>query len=374
MSRRARLAASLTLSFLQLSSALAGAQMEYVVETVAGTGARGSRDGRAAEAEFYDPGSLAVAEDGSLYVGDSMNGVRRVHDGIVSTLPLPWQQYYVQGVAVRDTRLFLAVAVPEETRPERLRSTLATYDLESGAVRDLSPGTCITLSSPRPYHCLNEPHGVSLMEDAVLTSTFFHSTVYAVDFDGGNPFLYAGHSQASVAAFGGTLNDGGAAQGAYMGIIGSIDVDGEGNLYLTDAEHCLVRRVDRRGIIRTVAGGKGLPQPVLDEACGYSGDGAPAVLASLGDHPTVGVGPKRDLFIAHRRKIRYVDAEGRISTIAGRTNSTCDADGGCCAGDGGPALEADLSRPNMGDVTADGVVYFLESDGCPRVRALRRVR
>lgn len=375
--RRAGPAARLALVFagvLGTSVAALGADVSYTIETFAGSGVRGSRDGSLREAEFYDPGHLALADDGTMYVSDNFNGVRRIRDGMVSTLPLLRGIGYAAGVVVRGATLYLAIDVPEEDEPDRLRSTVLVYDLESDTVRDLLPGNCHRRQTPYPWHCLNRPQDLALMDDVILAGTFFHSTVYAFHYDGGHPFLYAGQSDEPTDELGVGINEGGAAQGARILTVTSIDVDPRGNLYVGDSNHCLVRQVDPKGIIRTVAGGKGSTEDVREVGCGDSGDGGPAVLAALGDHLTVKVGRNRDLFIAHRRKIRYVDATGRISTVAGKDDSVCAAEGGCCAGDGGPALEADLERPIMGAVAADGAVYFLETDGCSRVRVLRPIR
>jgi hypothetical protein len=64
-----------------------------IVSTYAGTcGKEGSRDGSIAEATFANPRSLALAEDGTLFVADFGNGVRAIGpDGRVRTLPIPAQ-------------------------------------------------------------------------------------------------------------------------------------------------------------------------------------------------------------------------------------------------------------------------------------------
>src|SRR6266487_4431360 len=59
-----------------------------VVTTFAGSGARGSADGNGAEASFWNPSSLAVDSSGNVYVGDTDNNkIRKITpSGTVTTL------------------------------------------------------------------------------------------------------------------------------------------------------------------------------------------------------------------------------------------------------------------------------------------------
>eukprot|EP00397_Hematodinium_sp_SG-2012_P012167 GEMP01012330.1.p1 GENE.GEMP01012330.1~~GEMP01012330.1.p1 ORF type:complete len:408 (-),score=110.43 GEMP01012330.1:1640-2863(-) len=62
-----------------------------VVNTLAGTGKRGSRDGRQTEAEFYRPSSVAIDDENNIFVADSGNKcLRKISaiDGIVSTIAI----------------------------------------------------------------------------------------------------------------------------------------------------------------------------------------------------------------------------------------------------------------------------------------------
>jgi DNA-binding beta-propeller fold protein YncE len=57
------------------------------VETIAGSGDAGFRDGELSEAKFEDPSGIEVGEDGSIYVADTGNQrIRRIHNGMVTTI------------------------------------------------------------------------------------------------------------------------------------------------------------------------------------------------------------------------------------------------------------------------------------------------
>ena len=54
---------------------------------VAGSGLEGGADGAAAEASFFAPEGVAVADDGSIYVSDAVGAaVRRIKRGVVTTV------------------------------------------------------------------------------------------------------------------------------------------------------------------------------------------------------------------------------------------------------------------------------------------------
>src|SRR5437870_5171641 len=67
------------------------------------------------------------------------------------------------------------------------------------------------------------------------------------------------------------VGDGGSALNAQLSDAQCLAVDRAGNVYIADPNNHRVRRVDRSGTIRTVAG---------TGYAGFSGDGGPAVQAS----------------------------------------------------------------------------------------------
>ena len=100
-----------------------------------------------------------------------------------------------------------------------------------------------------------------------------------------------------------------------------VAVGPDGTLYIADARSHRVCRVRPAGTITSIAG--------TDEP-GYSGDGGPATEASV-DYPTgVAFGPDGSLYIADRQnhRIRKVDPEGVITTVAGSGDYDYYGDGG----------------------------------------------
>lgn len=157
----------------------------------------------------------------------------------------------------------------------------------------------------------------------------------------------------STAAGGGTSQDEGvpAAQ-ALLKYPEDLAVDGAGNLYLSDRSTLRVRKIDTQGVIRTVAGnGQG----------GYNGDGIAATSATLVPMG-IAVDAQGNLFIAEDVRIRMVSPSGVITTLVGDGNRGF-------SGDGGPAIAASISSPIDPEVDAQGNLYFIDR-GNRRVRKL----
>jgi sugar lactone lactonase YvrE len=103
--------------------------------------------------------------------------------------------------------------------------------------------------------------------------------------------------------------DGGPATEAKL-TADDVALDNKGNLYIADSGNHRIRKVDKGGIIHTVAGsGKK----------GHSGDGGPATEAALNEPSGIAFDKEGNLFIlCHRTSVvRKVDQNGTITTIAG---------------------------------------------------------
>jgi hypothetical protein len=146
----------------------------------------------------------------------------------------------------------------------------------------------------------------------------------------------------------GATGDGGAATSAEISFaLGGLTVDSAGNVFIADFYNNRVRKVSSNGIITTVAG---------NGTTGFSGDGGPAISASVYKPIAVAVDASGNLFIADsgNQRIRKVTPAGIISTFAGNGASGF-------TGDGGPATAAPLNT--LGGMTIDktGNLIFVDS-------------
>jgi sugar lactone lactonase YvrE len=152
---------------------------------------------------------------------------------------------------------------------------------------------------------------------------------------------------------GGVSGDGVAATSASLSFPCGIALDGNGNLFIADSGNQRIRRVDTNGIITTVAG---------KSSAGFSGDGGAATNATLNYPQSVAVDGVGNLFIADsgNQRIRRVDTNGIITTVAGNGSSSF-------SGDGGLATNASISSPY--GVAVDGYGDLIVADtGHNRIR------
>jgi sugar lactone lactonase YvrE len=151
----------------------------------------------------------------------------------------------------------------------------------------------------------------------------------------------------------GFSGDGGPAGSAQLDHVTGVAVDAADNLYLIDEGNGRIRRIDADGIITTIAG---------NGETGYSGDGGLATEARLNAPEHLWVDAEGNVFIAdsYNRRVRKVGVDGIITTVAGNGSQSF-------SGDGGPAMRAGLSKISGVAIGPDGVLYVADS-GHNRIR------
>ncbi|MCC6559705.1 MAG: hypothetical protein IT372_42860, partial [Polyangiaceae bacterium] len=270
------------------------------VTTVAGSGCSGCAlgdGGPARNARLDTPSGVVVAPDGSVYISDmSHSRIRKVSpSGIIST---------VAGTGV------------------------------SGSTGDGGPATQAQLHQPR---------GLAMGPDGSL---------YIADQGGNRVRKVSPSGIISTLAGTGALGyggDGGPAAQAQLKAPLGVAVGPDGVVYIADTGNNRIRRVGTDGVISTVAG---------DGTAGFAGDGGPATAAKL--RQPRGLLVERDSALVvvdtENHRVRRIDANGTIRTIAGTG-----APG--TSGDGGPALAALLNSPTSIVRGADAALYLADRFG-----------
>ncbi|MEM7017264.1 MAG: SMP-30/gluconolactonase/LRE family protein [Pseudomonadota bacterium] len=182
-------------------------------------------------------------------------------------------------------------------------------------------------------------------------------TVYISD-SGNHRILKIENNLVSIVAGNGVRGDGGdggPAIEAGLSAPSGLALDAEGNLYIADWSNQKIRRVDSNGIITTIAG---------TGETGYAGDGGLATVALLSAPYDVAVGSDGNIYLSEHGNdvVRKIDANGIITTIAGTGLRGFNHEDGI-----GNTLH--LNRPAQLAVADNGSVFFADSNN-NRVRRI----
>ena len=140
-----------------------------------------------------------------------------------------------------------------------------------------------------------------------------------------------------------SIGDGLLGNSVALTLIDGVATDQNGNIFISHRSQNRIRKITPNGIITTIAG---------NGIAGYSGDGGSALEASL-NFPAGLVFDKGNLYIADRNnhRIRKIDSNGIIMTVAGTGVPDC------CK-DNGPAIVASLNFPSDVDIDLEGNLYI----------------
>lgn len=316
-----------------------------VITTVAGNGTRGySGDGGlATNAQISTPTNLAADNAGNLYIADTGNNrVRKVDvNGIISTIAGDGDPGFSgDGGPATNAELDapLAVAIDSagdiyivDSENERIRKVDTNGIIET--IAGNGDGNELEDGVPAVDANLRQPIDIALDASGDLyIASFSKPYIRKVDASGIISTLYDGGCGFATCPPGLSF--------------GGIGVDAQGNVYAPATFCCGILKIDTNGNTTPVAG-YGAP--------GFSGDGGPAVNAELNRPADVAVDGAGRVYIADSRnnRIRVVDTNGVIDTVAG--NGTDDV-----SGDGGPATNAQIYSPTGMAVDAAGDIYIAE--------------
>ena len=305
-----------------------------IITTVAGNGmwGYGGDGGPATQATLNSPSGVTVDPSGNLYIADTSNDrIRKVDTkGIITTvagndergdggLATDANLRHPSGVDIDGLgNLYIADQYSHRIRKVDTKGIITTVagNGKEGYFGDAGPGI---------HAQLDYPSAVAVdVSGSVYIADSGNNRIRTVDTNG----IITTVAGNGLWGYGG---DGGLATQATLNYLSSVAIDASGNLYIADEWNNRIRKVDKHGIITTVAG---------NGTSGYSGDGGPATQAQLHGPSGVAVDGFSDLYIADsgNNRIRKVDANGIITTVAGNGEEGW-------GGDGGPATQAQLDTP-----------------------------
>lgn len=287
----------------------------WMMTTVAGTGEPGyaGDGGAAADARLNEPKGVAVDATGHVYIADSENHVIRrvdVHTGLMTTVA-----GMVDTTAGSEMPPEQVTQVHDETDPlaDPVGEAVQTYTQQadlSGTVRYVTgrpaPQRFAGDGGPARLARLHFPTAVAVdAQGHIYIADTMNHRVRRVDADTGTITTLAGTGQPRFSG------DGGPAHQAALNEPAALALDGTGRLFIADQSNNRIRVVDlTTGVIATLAG---------TGTAAYDGDGGPAASASLAGPSGLAV-HEGLLYVADtfNERIRAVDLRtGLISTVAG---------------------------------------------------------
>jgi len=342
-----------------------------IITTVAGNGNFGySGDGNAAtNACLYFPSRVAFDAAGNLYIADTdnnrirkigANGVITTVAGVGPSLPnLGW--YSGDGGPATNANLYYPTDVAFDSI-----GNLYVADSGNFRVRMINTQGIITTVAG------NGNYGYSGDGGPATNASLFSPITVAIDVSG-NLFIADIYNNrirkvdthgiiTTVVGIGPSWplggrysGDGGAATNASLNQPQGVVSESSGNLFFADSGNNRIRKLDTNGIITTVAGNGGIY---------YSGDGGAATNANLYVPTDVAFDAVGNLFIAdtYNNRIREVDANGNIATVAGNGYGADGSDSGAFSGDGSAATNASLWFPSGIAFDANHNLYFSDSN------------
>ena len=306
-----------------------------IVTTV--LGGTGVHDGEPATQGFLCcPGGISIGPQGHIYFADVFNQRIRAIDPAMGTIQT------VAGSGVRayggdnGPAMEAYMGNPKDVSVDS-KGRVVIADHRHGRVRRVEEdGTirCIAGSEDKWDRGDNGPAVSACLVDVRSVAHGPNDDIYVgdgigrirkIDADTGTITTVAG------TGLPGYSGDGGPATQARIGGPSAIRFDGAGNLYFSDSTYHVVRRLDTEGKIGTIIG---------TGERGFSSDGTPAAEARL-DLPS-GLAVSKDGVVyvsdSWNNRVRVVAADGTLETVAGS-----DTPGD--TGDGGPAVAASLNVP-----------------------------
>jgi len=324
------------------------------ITTFAGNGSQtySGDGGPASSATLYYPARMAVDASGNIYIADKSNHrIRMVNasTGDISTIAgNGTAEYSGDGGPAASASLNNPTGAAIDGS-----GNIYIADAGNNRIRmvDASTGNITTFAG-------NGAEGFSGDDGQAASASLGSPKGVAIDASG-NIYIASGNRIRKVDSSGiittvagngtaGFLGDGGPADSASLNNPTGVAVDPAGNIFIADQNNNRIRMVDpSTGNITTVAG---------NGWATYSGDGGAADSASLYHPAGVAVDPAGNIYIADmsNNRIRKVGAETwTITTIAG--NGTADF-----SGDGGPAVSASLDNPYGVAVDGSANVYIAD--------------
>ena len=340
------------------------------IETVAGNGVKmfAGDGGPATGAKLSFPHGIAVDKKGNVIFSDKGHyRIRRVSpDGIIQTIAGTGIRGNIgDGLPALKASIYGATSLKLNDKeemfiisPSSFVSILRKID-EKGMMRKVLD----TVSKDYLESIAKSKYKGKVQTGELAVITTFSDIAF--DYKG-NMFISdrINHQIRKVSAQGKITTIAGTGESAYYGDGGpaseaafrdpsALVTDKAGNLYIADAANNMIRKIDSKGIITTIAGNGNHKN---------TGDGGPALKAGIRNMDYLAMSPTGELHIVGMNShiVRKITKDGNIMTVAGTGDQGF-------FGDGGPATKAMLKSPSAITFDSKGNLYISDM-GNNRIR------
>ncbi len=319
-----------TLAIILLALCVGSAHAQHIARYAGNRLVGSAGEGVAATAAALNaPVSIAYDFAGNLYISDINNStIRRVNtSGIINVIagggtdttngvtPTSAYLFMPRGIAVNSGNIYVAVSGYRKVR--KIVPGVSITDVAGG-------GAATTDSVPATSANISRPIAVTFDQNGVLYIASDDQHIYKVD-TAGRIRKFAGNGSTGYVATDSI------ALSTPLNVPAGICSDQNNNIYIADQFNNVIRKVTPRGIISTIAG---------NPAASANVDGVAATATTLNSPTDVKVDNIGNIYICEQgnNKIRKVDTFGIISTVTGTGTAGY-------SGDGGPALWATINSP-----------------------------
>jgi sugar lactone lactonase YvrE len=320
-----------------------------VVSTMAGmAGSEGRTDGVGSEARFIEPEGLAVDGAGVVFVAASYTIRKITPEGIVTTFAGRSVPGSVDGTGTQalfmgpvglvfspDDDLYVSDGAIRKVTPEAVVSTIAGNPYLPGSVDGTGPDALFNWTAGVAVNSAGE----------IFTADVNNCTIRKIT-PAGVVSTFAG-----LPAITGSTD--GTGSEARFGGLSSVAVDQAGNVYVSDAGNCVIRKMTAAGVVTTFAG-------EAVQVGGYR-DG-PAESARFNGPSGMAVDRSGTVYVADfgNHLVRKVTPDGVVSTLAGKYVFDLNRQAPVGGFNDGPGAEARFNGPFGMAVDQEGNIFVGE--------------
>ena len=276
-----------------------------VVTTYAGSGALGFANGDAKSASFSNPMGVAVDSSGNVYVADSRNNLIRkiTPDGAVSTFAGSGKQGAEDGNS-NAASFFFPTALATD-----MKGNVYVADTHNSRIRKITPDGTVSTFAGKPTKLINDIKDTAGMDHPSGIAVDKRGNVFISDLNKDLIKKITPSGKVSIIAGNGDRGkkDGKANSASFYLPVG-LAVDGSGNLYVCDSYNNMIRKITPGGTVSTIAG----------RSKKGSKDGKDTT-ASFWHPNSLTIDKRGNVYVADmgNNKIRKITPNGTVTTLAG---------------------------------------------------------